>query len=44
MRLVFIRAKTSDWLVMLVWLRVKGGVPLIPLVGELVNSNMIFFF
>ncbi len=24
-RLVFIRATTSDWLLMLVWLRVKAG-------------------
>ncbi len=45
MCLVFIRAKTSDWLEMLVWLRVKAVfLPLIPLVGELMNSKPVFFF
>ncbi len=39
--LVFIRAKYSDWLVMLVWLRVKA---LITLVGELMDSKVISSF
>ncbi len=42
-RLVFIRATTSDWLVLLVWLRVKAVFLYNPLLllGELANSNMI---
>ncbi len=40
-RLVFIRAKNNDWLVMLVWLRVKAVLLSYNLVSELMDLKVI---